>query len=100
MLLSERKVGDWLSIFFVRTARKKRQARIRWKDTRYKRWKEERGKWKVKKTEPSRREAARFIERIFRQKHYFTLAPWALKSSLPRWMKSCPLRKNLVVPTD
>ena len=33
------------------------------------------------------------------QKHYFTLAPWALKSSLPRWMKSWPLRKNLVVPT-
>ena len=27
---------------------------------------------------------------------YSTLAPWALKSSLPRWMKSCPLRKNLV----
>ena len=44
MLLSERKVGDWLSIFCVRMARKKRQARIRWKDTRYKRWKEESGK--------------------------------------------------------
>ena len=44
MLLSDRKVGDWLSIFCVRMARKKRQAGIRWKDTRYKQWKAESGK--------------------------------------------------------
>ncbi len=38
-------VGSWVigCLFFcVRTARKKRQAGIRWKDTRYKQWKAER----------------------------------------------------------
>ena len=31
---------------------------------------------------------------------YFTLAPWALKSSLPRWMKSWPLAIRLALSVE
>lgn len=75
-------------------------------------WEVDGGRWEMKEKEPSRSEAARFIKRIFRQKHYcraiFMLGRGQLavlaSSKLLKSPQSTPLIMNgscvLFAPSD